>query len=135
MTSDKEMQNHGDDLLEDFFAAARAAPPAPVPDALLARVLQDADALQPRKAARPSAKGWLPARLGAFFGAGAWGRQMAGLTAAALAGVWLGFMQPTGFGMAGIPEDDLIETIELFPNSIDVWAQELGVEILAEDEQ
>lgn len=135
MTSDKEMQNHGDDFLEDFFAAARAAPAPPVPEALMARVLQQAEALQPRPAARRARKGGAGSRLRAFLGGAGWAGQMAGLAAAALAGVWMGFVQPTGFSMAGIPDDDFIETIELFPNSIDVWAQELGVEILAEDER
>lgn len=79
--------------LDDLFAEARGQGAQPSA-ALLARVMADADALQPqaRSAPRPSARRGFWAGLGAVF---AGGGMMAGLgTAAAVAGLFLGFVQP-----------------------------------------
>ncbi|MDT8854096.1 dihydroorotate dehydrogenase [Paracoccaceae bacterium Fryx2] len=83
--------------LDDLFAAARNTPVQPGP-ALLARVLEDAEAHQPRQRdplpvrLRPAAgpPGIWRRLLGALGGGGA----VAGLGSAALAGVWIGFAQP-----------------------------------------
>ena len=85
------------DELEGFFAAARAAGPAPS-EALMARVLADADAAQPRAVAAvaPVAasasrwRRWLMA-LSAAVGGGA---MATGLASAAMAGVFIGYAGP-----------------------------------------
>ncbi|WP_102107054.1 dihydroorotate dehydrogenase [Oceaniglobus roseus] len=87
-----------DDTLEDFFAAARAAPVA-VSDDLVARILQDAAAAQPwAPAPARAAPGPLARLVGAL---GGW-PSLAGLAAAALAGVWIGTAQPVMIEDLGI---------------------------------
>ena len=79
--------------LDDLFAAAQGQGAQPSA-ALLARVMADAEALQPqgRSAPRPSAPRGFWAGIGAIF---AGGGMMAGMgTAAAVAGLFLGFVQP-----------------------------------------
>ncbi|MFN3936202.1 MAG: dihydroorotate dehydrogenase [Gemmobacter sp.] len=75
-------------MLEALFAEARAEPPVPS-EALLARVLADARAAQPRAAGPAGSpayriRGWR------------WRRILApgGLAAAGLAGFWLGYALP-----------------------------------------
>lgn len=79
--------------LDDFFAAARRADPVPS-DALMARVVADAAALQPRPApvasAVPSGPGFWSALAGVFGRSGA----MGGLIAATIGGLWIGVVQP-----------------------------------------
>jgi hypothetical protein len=89
-------KNKGDDqMVDDFFAAARVAAPEPSA-ALLARVLEDAQAVQ--AAARPpvprpaKSEGFL-AQVGGWFGLG-------GMAAATLAGVWVGFAGVGGLSTA-----------------------------------
>lgn len=84
------------DELEGFFAAARAAGPAPS-DALTARVLADADAAQPRVAGPvpasveiPLWRRWLAALSGAVGG----GAMVTGLASAVVAGVFIGYAGP-----------------------------------------
>lgn len=110
-------QSDGDHHLDDLFAEARATP-RPAPDALMARVLADAMAEQPRVAppvnvSRPRGPGlWM--RLAAVFGgAGA----VAGMGTAAAAGLFIGFVQPVdlsalGDAVLGTP----LETVELIPS-------------------
>lgn len=78
-----------DSDLDDLFGAARA--PVAVPAALMARVLADADAVQPVARTlmrrRPRLMTGLLAAIGGIGG-------LAGLSTAAMAGVWLGFAQP-----------------------------------------
>ena len=106
--------------LDDLFAEARAARPVPS-EALMARVMAEALAEQPRGAAvvasavpqtGPGAGLW--ARLvWAFGGAGA----LAGMGTAAAAGLYIGFVQPVG--LSGIEEAMLgtpLETVELIPS-------------------
>lgn len=81
----------GDDPLDSFFEAARAAQPRPDAD-LTARVLADAAAMQPKPAApvRPAKSGW--------FGAiGGW-PALAGLVTATVAGVSIGVADPAYIG-------------------------------------
>lgn len=86
------------DELEGFFAAAQAAGPAPS-EALMARVLADADAAQPRAPAtlpmlRPGTvplwRRWLAALSGAVGG----GAVVTGLASAAVAGIFIGYAGP-----------------------------------------
>lgn len=83
----------GKDDLDDLFAQARAKDPMPS-DQLIARVLADAAAEQARRAApvvrRPARKG-LVAAIAALFGGGP---VLAGMGSAAIAGLFLGFVQP-----------------------------------------
>lgn len=74
--------------LDALFSAARDEVPGPVPRALQARLVADA------LAARPVvARGWL-ARLGALWADMGGVPGLAGVGAAGLAGVWIGFSGP-----------------------------------------
>lgn len=85
------------DELDDLFAAARARPVVPS-EALMARVMADALAEMPRAVVMqavpvsgPAVRGgWLGALASAFGGFGG----LAGVGGAAVAGVFLGFVQP-----------------------------------------
>jgi hypothetical protein len=114
MRKEAEMQ---DSDLDDLFATARREPAAVVSVGLMARVMADAEAHQPR-AAKPLAAaprgGFWRGALSAIGGAGA----LAGLSTATLAGVWIGFVQPSAviavteaFGVEG----SLIETVDVLP--------------------
>lgn len=91
------MTDHDD--LETLFARARACPPSAGPD-FLARVLEDAERLQPAAPARQAARvsqavaasrwGWLARLSQALGGAVA----VAGVGSAAMAGLVLGYVQP-----------------------------------------
>ena len=106
--------------LDDLFATARAARPAPS-EALMARVLADALAEQPKAVVaapgpRPRGPGLWARLTWAFGGAGA----VAGMGTAAVTGLFLGLVQPAGLAaldeaMLGAP----LETVELIPG-IDV---------------
>lgn len=104
-----------EDRLEDLFAAARAAPPVPS-EALMARVMAEALAEQPRPAGRvaPATRPRLLARMvWALGGSGV----LAGMGTAAAAGLYIGFVQPSG--LAGLHEAVLgvpLETVELVPS-------------------
>ncbi|WP_197919059.1 dihydroorotate dehydrogenase [Thiosulfatihalobacter marinus] len=80
-------------MLDELFAEARRNAEAPVSPALLARVLADAEALQPAprilEAARP--RGWR--RFVTLLGG--W-PSVAGLATAALVGVWIGVAGSAG---------------------------------------
>ncbi len=96
------------DELDDFFTAARGAGPVPS-GALMARVLADADAMQPRAAAvaEPVAasrwRRWLMA-ISAAVGGGA---MATGLASAAVAGVFIGYAGPvTSDWLAGAVSGD-----------------------------
>lgn len=110
-----------DSDLDDLLAAARADRPRPS-DGLMARVIADADRLQPRAApARPRAAppraglwAWLS---GAFGGPGA----LAGMAAATLAGLWVGVVQPAPLSTltgAFWPAESL--SVELIPDVLAV---------------
>jgi hypothetical protein len=107
----------GRDDLDDLFAQARSAGPVPS-EALMARVLADALAEQPKPVVavpvavvRPEG---LWSRLAALFGgAGA----LAGIGSAAAAGLFIGYVQPSGLStlgeaVLGTP----LETVELMPD-------------------
>jgi hypothetical protein len=77
-----------DTELEALFQEARAMPPQ-MPEELMARVLADAEALQPApRAVRGGWRAWIAA-LGGLPG-------MGGLVTASCLGFWLGVAPPTG---------------------------------------
>lgn len=80
-----------EERLEALFAAARANPPAPS-EALMARVLADAEVERPRdRRALPAARRALAPRRAGWLGAlGGW-RGLGGLVTATVAGLWVGY--------------------------------------------
>lgn len=114
-TGTEAMQDRDD--LDDLFATARVSRPVPS-DALMARVLADALAEQPKAArtvplaAVPRAGLWSRVA-GLFGGVGA----LAGIGSAAAAGLFIGYVQPAGLSVL----DDAVlgtplETVELMPD-------------------
>jgi hypothetical protein len=110
-----------DDLLAKA-AATRAAPSA----ALMTRILADADAGQPRPALRrpanPASRGWIGA-LADWFGGGL---SLAGMSAAAATGLFLGVAQPASVVALAelVTGTATIDRIDLLPASGTLWAQE-----------
>lgn len=85
--------------LDQLFAEARAADQMPMPAALTARILADADAILARQAltahraaAAPARGGFWAQLLKSIGGAPA----LAGLAVATVAGVWVGVVPPAG---------------------------------------
>ncbi len=115
--------------LDALFAAARAAEP-PVPDALLARVLADAAQHVPRVAPRPAPprRSWLAGVLDMLGGRGA----MAGLAAAGMAGVFIGFVQPVDLGLVLTASAADAQAVELYPADIEQWADLVAPETVPE---
>lgn len=107
-----------DDDLDGLFAEARADSPAPSP-ALMARILADAAAVQPRPAAAPPRRAVPRFGLGAVLAAlGGFG-SLAGLASAAVAGLWIGLAPPAAVDDLAAslwPVDDVGDSIELFPD-------------------
>ena len=81
-----------DDDLDDLFAAARKQATQPSP-ALLARILADAAAEQPRAPA-PAGLARPRVRLAALSAALGGGGALAGLATATVAGLWIGLAPP-----------------------------------------
>ncbi len=108
-------------MLEDFLTAARARAPEPS-EALMARILADADAIRPRRAI---AKRSLRERFGTLFGG--W-QGIGGLATATAAGLWIGY---AGIADPGTLSGGLVEpgaeTVELMPGA-DVFALASAVE-------
>jgi len=114
-TGTDAMQDRDD--LEALFGAARAQAPVPS-EALMARVLANALEAQP-KAVVPRApvaarrEGMLSRLAGLFGGVGA----LAGIGSAAAAGLFIGYVQPTG--LSGLDDAVLgtpLESVELMPD-------------------
>jgi hypothetical protein len=117
-----------DDLVGELFREAVQARPQPSPQ-VMARILADAAAAQPRPAAalpagaaRPAAgPGWL-AVLSDWFGGGL---PLAGMTAAAGVGLYLGVAQPAiVLTLAETLTQPAIERVELMPDQTGLWAME-----------
>ena len=112
-----------DDLeLDDLFASAKAASMQPS-EALVARVLSDAAVLQVRQVAvRPVRRGgWLAGLAAVFGGAGS----LVGVGSAAVAGLFLGFVQPDGLGsVADVWASDTVDQVELMPQVDALLAEE-----------
>lgn len=108
-----------DSDLDDIFAEARGAAVAPSYD-LMARILADAEAHQPampglvRAAPPPPRQGLWATMMAAIGGGGA----LAGLSTATLAGLWIGFAQPTT--LLDVTDRFLpietLESVELLPS-------------------
>jgi hypothetical protein len=110
--------------LDDLFAAARDVPV--VSDGVMARVLADAQLHQPRAMVVPaqgptqgpsqsqsqSQSQTLWRRILAAIGGGP---ALAGLSAAALAGVWIGFAQPGQVSDLLLVGNTTTETLDVFP--------------------
>ena len=110
--------------LDTVFALA-AQPPLPSAD-LMARILADAVALQPKPrvscAVPVVQRGWL-GRLADILGGG---RALAGVTAAAAAGLYLGIAQPTPvLALTSLVSGTTtLDNLDLLPSSTTLWAQE-----------
>jgi hypothetical protein len=112
------------DDLDRLLAGARdeAYPSA----ALMERVMADAVALQPRpptpRALAP-ARGWWAGLFDLFGGSGA----IAGMSAATVAGLFLGFVQPTSLTTLALALQggtEVVENLELLPDDGLLWAEE-----------
>lgn len=115
----------GDDGLEDFFAAARAARPQPT-EALATRVLADAAATarpRPSPPRRRLLRGW-ESLTATFGGSGV----VAGLCSAALAGLWVGLAQPAPLAALGdrLWPQAALEDVDLFPDFEEVLSDAEG---------
>ena len=126
MTTEPTRHDPSDALLDALFGQAQAAKLHPVPDALMARVLADADAAMPRAPApalalAPRPAGWLTVLVTYLGGRGA----VAGMVSAGLAGVWIGLAQPVTLPFAVSTPADIVD---LYPADLDLWG-----EILAAD--
>jgi hypothetical protein len=110
--------------LDALFATAAAVRAAPS-DALMTRILADADALQPVPA-RPvpavKVQGWFQT-LADWFGGG---MSLAGMSMAALTGLYLGVAQP--LPVAALTElvtgTTTLESLDLLPSTGTLWTQE-----------
>jgi hypothetical protein len=111
------------DDLDALFASAKSAPMQPS-EALMSRVLVDADALQPRPHTRHApapGRGFLASLAAVFGGVGA----LAGVGSAALAGLFIGFVQPTEIGaMVGFGATTTIDQVELIPDMTTLLAED-----------
>ena len=111
------MPNDQDSGLDDLFATARSLRAEPS-EALMARVLADAVAEQPRAVAalvvRPVRRPGILAQVaGVFGGFGA----LAGMGTAAVAGVLIGYAQPEGLlSVSEVVFGAPLETVELIPS-------------------
>lgn len=138
MNRDKGLNGITPSSLEDLFAEIASAPVA-VPESLMARVLADAERLQPAApafgagkgaaASSSSSGGWLAA-LSALFGGGA---SLAGLGLAGAAGLWIGFAQPFDIDLGLGLQAGTLETLDLFPADLDQWSEALAPDLLSDD--
>lgn len=111
------------DTLDDLFAKAAAQRITPS-DALVNRIMADAADVQPkqRRLAPVAGPGWF-ATLADWFGGGL---SLAGMSAAAITGLYLGVAQPT----AVLALSDYVTgtttsgSLELLPSTSPLWAQE-----------
>ena len=97
--------------LDALFATARAD--YSVPPALMARVLADADALQPRPAPVPKPRFWA-----GFMSAIGGVPALAGLSTATLAGLWIGFVEPSSLSAVAdvlLASSTVSETLDVMP--------------------
>lgn len=126
-----------DDELEGLFRASRADAPDPS-EAVMARILADAEAELAARAPTPAARPRAP-RPGVWAaligGIGGW-PALAGMVTAAVAGVWLGFASPDQINtLAGgllLPGTATVETGDVFDDLLPGYS---GFESLAEEVQ
>jgi hypothetical protein len=91
MTEDRKPLPESD--LDALFAAARAAEPAPLEPDFAARLIAQAEAARPRPV--PARPGWLHRLRAALADVGG-APGLAGLSAAGVAGLWIGLADPVG---------------------------------------
>lgn len=104
--------------IDDLLAQMRAEP-VPVSRQLEARVLEDSARLQPGLAARGEVgRGFWTRLVAGFGGAGMLAGMLAGMGMAALAGVYLGFVQPGSMQLISEtwPAVAPLEFVELMPD-------------------
>jgi len=118
-----------DDMdLDDWLAKAAATPVSPSA-ALTARILADADAVQPRaqaQAARVRPRRGLMAWLSDLADGLGGRRALAGLSLASVAGLFLGFADPSALqSLAGLIAGDLtaVEQMDLLPATDILWTE------------
>lgn len=112
-----DMEKH-DQKLDAFFDAGRAEAPVPS-EALIARILADADAEQTR--VRPSAPRGGSVLSGLWSAIGGW-RGAAGMGFAGLVGLWVGYAAPTVFDPASpILGGFAYEVADLALTADDIW--------------
>ena len=110
------------DDLDGLFARAAAERAVPSPT-LVARIVHDADAVQPKAPLRVvPQRGWLP-RLADWFGGGF---SLAGMSATALTGIYLGVMPPAPvLALAElVTGQTTIDSLDVLPQVDVLWAQE-----------
>lgn len=115
-----------DDLLDGLFAEAserRETPSA----ALMARIQADAEAHQPKPRPAPvprgrvAGRGWI-GTLADWFGGGI---ALAGMSAAAVSGLYLGLAQPAAvLALSEAVTGGTVESVELLPDLASTWAME-----------
>lgn len=120
------MTMKGDDHdLDRLLTAARGAGPAPGPD-LMARILADAAAVQPKASPRrqpaPRRQGWLTGIATIFGGGGA----LAGISFAMLAGVFVGIVQPAPVAALtqAFAEQEVVDSVDMLPSEAALWAED-----------
>ncbi len=108
------MTDPKNEMLDDLFAQARSVQPTPS-DALTARVLADADAVQPKMTASSRPKAPLWAQM--MDAIGGW-PAVSGLAAATVAGIWIGVSPPSTVSdlTASWIGDEV--SVELFPTDL-----------------
>lgn len=117
--------------LDALFADARAAE-APVSDALMARVMADADTQQPRAAPapRPARSRSFWAQLGGIFGGAL---PVTGLLTAGLVGLYSGFALPMDFDFdLGLLAS--AQTLDFYPSDLETWTEVLEIDPAQQDQ-
>lgn len=132
MMTNKPAQNDLDlGALDALFATARQGE-TPVPDALMARVLADADAHQPRavRAAPKPARRSLWAQIGGILGGAL---PVTGLLTAGLVGLYSGFALPVDFDIdLGLLAS--AQTLDFYPADFETWTEALEIEPVQQDQ-
>lgn len=103
--------------LDDLFATARNTGPDASP-ALLSRVLEDALVHQPQPRTIGRAAQAKPGLWAILTGALGGGISLAGLGTATMAGLWIGFVQPTSLTSFSdaLWQDTTLDSVELIPS-------------------
>lgn len=103
--------------LDDLFATARTTVPQAAP-ALLSRVLEDALAHQPAPRSLIRTAAVQPGFWARLTGALGGGLSVAGLGTATVAGLWIGFVQPSSLASFSdmLLQNTALDSVELIPN-------------------
>ena len=119
MTNDKREESG----LDAFFAAGRNAPVEPS-NALLGRIMADADAQMPSDQSVTVSRSSQSGFVAIWAAIGGW-PAAAGMATAALVGVWIGFSQPAGLDLLAesvLGDETDIYLVDLVPAfGDDLW--------------